>query len=175
MRKGWSSTSEKMGEEELSISEGESSVGCSRCDAKRCKRCCCSWNIYWKALVWLSVVTVYLGFGGLFFLLAERPFEQRQIADVQREREMAGQALNQSRNTFIELLLNSSNLTYEAASNMTDGVIGLASRLAEASQELPAETNPIWEYGPAVFFASTVITTIGTVKKLVLGVVNSPA
>lgn len=162
-----------MGEE---ISGDESSVACSRCDAKRCKQCCCSWNIYWKALVWLTVVILYLGFGGLFFLLAEGPNEQRMIAEVQRQREAAGLAFNQSRNNFIELLLNSSNLTYEVAANLTDGVFTLATRLAEASQEVPAEINPIWEYGPAVFFASTVITTIG--KKLVdwclsiLGVVN---
>ena len=153
-----------MAEEAASVgsSDGEGSVGCTpRCDAACCRQCCCSWNKYWKALVWLVVVIVYLGFGGLFFVLAESPNEQRMIREAQAERQMAQQALNQSRDTFVERIVNVSNLTYGEAENLTDGIVALATRLATASQQLPAETNPIWEYGPAVFFASTVITTIG--------------
>ena len=153
-----------MAEEEASVgsSDGEGSVGCTpRCDAACCRQYCCSWNKYWKALIWLVVVIVYLGFGGLFFVLAESPNEQRMIREAQTERQMAQQALNQSRDTFVERIVNVSNLTYGEAENLTDSIVALATRLAIASQQLPAETNPIWEYGPAVFFASTVITTIG--------------
>ena len=153
-----------MAEEAASVgsSDGEGSVGCTpRCDAACCREYCCSWNKYWKALVWLIVVIVYLGFGGLIFVLAESPNEQRMIREAQMERQMAQQALNQSRDTFVERIVNVSNLTYEEAGNLTDSIVALATRLANATQRLPAETNPIWEYGPAVFFASTVITTIG--------------
>ena len=153
-----------MAEEAASVgsSDGEGSVGCTpRCDAACCRQYCCSWNKYWKALVWLVVVIVYLGFGGLIFVLAESPNEQQMIREVQMERQMAQQALNQSRDTFVERIVNVSNLTYDEAENLTDSIVALATRLANATQQLPTETNPIWEYGPAVFFASTVITTIG--------------
>ena len=153
-----------MAEEAISVgsSDGEGDVKCTpRCDAECCSQCCCSWNKYWKALVWLTVVIVYLGFGGLFFVLAESPNERETIMNAQTERLMAQQAFNQSRDTLVKRIVNSSNLTYEEAVNLTDGILAVATRLATASQELPEEINPIWEYGPAVFFASTVITTIG--------------
>ena len=146
-----------MAEEAISVgsSDGEGDVKCTpRCDAECCRQCCCSWNKYWKALVWLAVVIAYLGFGGLVFVLAESPNERETIMNVQTERLMAQRAFNQSRDTLVERIVNSSNLTYEEAVNLTDGILAVATRLATASQELPEETNPIWEYGPCSFFAS---------------------
>ncbi len=123
-----------------------------RCSRERAKRCCTTWNIYWAALGWFVIVVTYLLVGGAIFFAAERPNEEDEIDEARREREAALDYLQ-------ERLINLSNgsLSDEAAASLVDDLAVYFDRLGE----IPAESSPQWEYGPAVFFASTVITTIG--------------
>ena len=134
-------------------SEEEETVYCpTRCAAKECKQWWCSWNIHWKALSLFGVVVLYLQLGGVIFYLAERPNEEDEIEDAQQRRK---EAMDLLVDTFVNL--SNGSLSHVQAEdlvlNLTDLFAGL--------EEIPAESNPIWEYGNAVFFAITVVTTIG--------------
>lgn len=123
-----------------------------KCSREKAKRFCTTWNIYWKALVWFALVSVYLLVGGALFMAAERPNEQDEIDEARRNREVA---LNFLQATFVNL--SNGTLTEEEAITLVNDLVVFFDNL----EEDPAESNPQWEYAPAVFFATTVITTIG--------------
>ena len=143
---------------------GADSEGASTCDSKGCRRCLCSWNIYWKALVWLCVVVVYM-------ILAEQENERKTMELAHLEREEAIWEFNRTKHAFVEFIANSSNLSYDEVANLTAGVVAVTRRLTQAEQ-LPTNQNPIWEFGPAIFFATTVMTTIGQLGFSSLGQVH---
>ncbi len=97
-------------------------------------------------------VVLYLVMGGIIFSAVEGPNERRQIEMVQEERQLAFDNITAK-------VMAMSNLTLEEAQNVTIAFIALGE---VASKSIPAELNPIWDYSSALFFASTVITTIGT-------------
>lgn len=140
-------------------SDTEGASASPRCDSEGRRRCCCSWNIYWKALAWLCVVVVYMILGALIFMLAEQENERKTMELARSEKE-ARLEFNRTTRAFLEFIANSSNLSYDEVANLTDGVVAVTSRLTQAEQ-LATDRNPIWEFGPAIFFATTVMTTIG--------------
>lgn len=107
-----------------------------------------------------AIMFVYLLLGGLCFYALEGPAEQAKIARMQEEKSNATAALSRELNTFIEFLVNSTNITEAQAVNFTNTLVAVAKRVADAgvNETLP---DPVWEYASAVFFASTVVTTIG--------------
>ena len=114
-----------------------------------------SWNSTYAAIAWGLTVLVYVLVGGAFFLLAERPNEVREIEQAQAARARAQDLL-------VELVMNLSNGSFgELNATEAEAVVNDLVELADALALLPAETSPIWEYGPSVFFATTVVTTIG--------------
>lgn len=139
----------------------EKEIVCTRCASRGCKQCCCSWNIYWKAVVWLCVVIVYMIMGAIVFMLAEGENEKRKIELARAEEKEARWEFNRTTRAFVESIVNLSNLSYDEVANMTAGVVAVTSRLTEAERLMPTNRNPIWEFGPAIFFATTVMTTIG--------------
>lgn len=133
-------------------------IGCGK---EACKTCLCGFNNYWKMLIGFTVVFVYLLLGGLFFNLLERPNEILTIQTAQEEREAAADLFREQADNFTAMIVSMTNLTEEQARSLTDSLVQGAINVANTSQMLPAETDPIWDYASAVFFASTVITTIG--------------
>ena len=130
------------------------------CASRGRKQYCCHWNIYWKAVVWLCVVIGYMILGALVFMLAEGENEKKKIELARAEEEEARWEFNRTTRAFVESIANSSNLSYDEVANMTAGVVAVTSSLTEA-ELLPINRNPMWEFGPAIFFATTVMTTIG--------------
>lgn len=126
-----------------------------------CKSCCCSFNNYWEVLIGASIILAYLLVGGVCFYALESPNEQQNIAEVNRQRMLARIAFERQYNQTVDFLTNSTNLTNAQAEDLLDTMFNLTASFVEASQTIPAEINPIWDYAASVFFASTVITTIG--------------
>lgn len=141
-------------------------ISCLWCNRKSCGRFWRSWNSYWQLLVLAVAVGIYLLVGGAIFNAVERPNELRRI---QESAENQRNAIAE----FTELLLNSTNLTQEEAENVTTRFLELGVVAAEAVENLRFEANPIWDYSSAVFFASTVVTTIGMyVHMFVIDIIN---
>ena len=134
------------------------------CTSKNaCKNCCCSFNNYWKFLGGAAIVGVYLLLGGLFFYALESPSEQAKLARMETEQIEAAAALAQELNTFTQFIVNSTNLSEAEALGLTNTLVAVAKRFADAgvNESLP---DPVWDFASAVFFASTVLTTIGITK-----------
>ena len=73
-----------------------------------------------------------------------------------------------ARSAITIMLVNMTSCNDTVCLEEIDSVVDDISALAGAFQELPSERNPIWEYGSAMYFASTVITTIGEWQTAVL-------
>ena len=134
------------------------------CTSKNaCKNCCCSFNNYWKFLGGAAIVGVYLLLGGLFFYALESPSEQAKLARMETEQIEAAAALAQELNTFTQFIVNSTNLSEAEALGLTNTLVAVAKRFADAgvNESLP---DPVWGFPSAVFFASTVVTTIGNTQ-----------
>lgn len=127
-----------------------------------------SWGPGWKTLSWCGVVFVYLLLGGLIFTLAERQNEIDAVDAAVAQREELQQLLEERKADAIATLAanNCNTTTPEAALETIERVINVSFSLALASQELQAETSPLWTYSPSVFFSATVITTIGVCNNI---------
>lgn len=93
-------------------------------------------------------IWVYLLAGGFLFWLIEHPNEEEELEEAVDER-----------NRFTAELANDLNQTYRE----TEELIEYISTLCDQDVFI-GELHTIprkWEYGPSVFFAMTVITTIG--------------
>ena len=99
--------------------------------------------------------------GAIVFMLAEGENEKKKIELARAEEKEARWEFNRTTRAFVESIVNLSNLSYDEVANMTAGVVAVTSRLTEAERLMPTNRNPIWEFGPAIFFATTVMTTIG--------------
>jgi len=91
---------------------------------------------------------VYLVLGGLAFFLIEHENEEYELRNALFRRE-----------NFTEELAESLNQTIEEAEDLIERISVLCD-----DNVFIGDINAVprqWEYGPAVFFAMTVITTIG--------------
>ena len=129
-------------------------ISCIWCNKQSCRRLGHTFNSYWQLVGLYFGVLFYVLIGALLFTAIERPNEIRNIEESQIAR-------NNSINNFIEFLTNSTNLTEEQATNFTERFLELGRLAAEAERNLSVAENPIWDYASALFFVSTVITTIG--------------
>ena len=129
----------------------------------RLKKRCLPSNLCWKTLLWSGFVMTYLLFGGLIFTLAERPNELNRIDTAQTEREEVSRQLELFINQTIDTIVDFTNGTVNEtqATALVERVANVSAVFALASQELQSETSPLWTYSSAVFFAATVVTTIG--------------
>ena len=130
-------------------------IGCLRCRKEACRQCCCKLNNYWKSVIWLSIITVYLFLGGAFFNLAERPAELERVAEVNA----ANASLQAARSELIATVANNSNLTEEQVVEILQNFTAASQRLNDAQEAI--EVVQVWDFPSAVFFCVTVITTIG--------------
>ena len=128
-------------------------------------------------MVAMGVLVAYLLLGGLFFFAVERPNEMAKVEQVQLERLEARQALDEFRKTLDRYFANLTNRseTREGIRNRTDILIELAKRVAVTSRTIRAERDPTWDYASSVFFASTVVTTIGECDALLVTLCDATA
>ena len=146
--------------EETSPIDEETRPWCE-CNKACLTRLCCSLNIYWRTLILLIIVLVYLFIGAAIFSALERPNETRNNqAEID-----ANKTYFNLLGTVVDLLVNNSNYTRE---NATELVRAIAEPAIGASDVNPSNN---WEYGSSIFFAITVITTIGygTIAPVTLG------
>ena len=126
------------------------------------RRSLCSWGPGWKTLTWFIVWVVYLLLGGLVFTLAERRNEEESVAQAAAQREELRRLLDEARdNVIAELTARNETLTESEADELIGRLANVSASLALASQELPAESSPLWTYSSSVTFCATVVTTIG--------------
>ena len=146
--------------EETSPVDEETRPWCE-CNKACLTRLCCSINIYWKTVILLTVVLVYLFIGGAIFSALERPNEiQNNQAEID-----ANETYFNLLGTVVDYLVNNSNFTRE---NATELVRAIGDAVIGASDVSPSNN---WEYGSSIFFAITVISTIGygTIAPVTLG------
>ena len=127
-------------------------------NAKRCLRCCCSWNVYWKVVTCFFVIIVYLAIGATVFMVVESPYERKERREVDRERHRARAAIQ----NITEQLVN---ITTSCGGDVN--VSRLVEKLTHHAKSLERSQmkDPYWDnYAAAIFFATTVITTIGEHK-----------
>lgn len=130
--------------------EEAESVG-FHCNKAYFRRTCLSLNIYWRTLFLFIGVSVYILIGGAIFTAVERPNELKQ-----------NQAMEEANHTYylelirlVNLLEDNTNLTTEQATRLVE-TVGMA---AVNVSSISVTDN--WNYGSAVFFTTTVVTTIG--------------
>ena len=128
--------------------EDEPDFECSRA---YCTRLFCQMNIYWQTLILFAIVFLYLLIGGAIFLALEQPAEIRRNEELTRINATYFRALE---NVTAEL----ANLTNLTVSEAADFLRIISEAAINVSSDLPTNN---WDYGSAVFFATTVVTTIG--------------
>ena len=108
----------------------------------------CTWNPFTQYMLYFAGMWVYLLVGGLVFWLVEHPNEEKELENAIEER-----------NKFTADLANDLNQTYEETEELVDFISSLCDQDVFIGElhTIPRK----WEYGPSVFFAMTVITTIG--------------
>ena len=124
---------------------------------RRCNRdfvvlCCCRWNDHWHLLVLSVVLSVYLCAGAGIFVQLEGPAEHARIRDAITNRTR----LIEARAHIVGNITATGSLTEQEALEL----VFMIGNISAADATLDFSRN--WEYGPAIFFATTVITTIGT-------------
>ena len=125
---------------------------CYSCDGPRCKTFWCkSFNIYWQLALLLLAAVIYLLVGGAIFSAVEGPHEQMQLKQTHLDRETA-------RANLTTMVANWTNLTEEEVQDLVSSVIYLGEK---ASKKITPPHKIKWNFWSAVFFASTVITTVG--------------
>ena len=142
---------EKTSEDEEVIDKEDEATATCECNRVCLRNACCSWNLHWQTLVLFFVISVYLIVGGAIFVALEGPDEQRRIEEAQ---------VNKSRLDEVErYIIGNITATGELNETEAQALVDLIRNLSQAAANLDTSRN--WEYGPAVFFATTVITTIG--------------
>ena len=153
-------------EDTLSVlTDADTPISCLWCKRDSCRRLWHSYNSYWQVGSGFTFIIFYTLLGGLLFNTVERPNEIRVLEEAQ-------QARNKTIQEFIELMLNSTNLTEAEAVNLTNSLIELGRTAAEASDALLLSSNPLWDFSSALFFSTTVITTIGRTTMSIASIIN---
>ena len=135
-------------EKELTPSEEADGEETSEKKSSLKKRCICYWksfNTCYQSLLLGLLVIIYLIVGGAIFVALEAPEEQQRILNTEM-----------SRDAIIQNLTETYNLTREEI----DAIISRFTVACDSDLLVP-DTARIWNFGNAIFFASTVVTTIG--------------
>ena len=135
------------------LSNPEVPLSCLKCNKDSCRRCWCTCNKYWQSVVVFGFILGYLALGATVFYAIERPEEEDRI-------EAAESDVTSSFESIVSLLTTNTNATDELARNLTDEILTFSGTYIEANDILDPD-NPNWEWTSSLFFASTVITTIG--------------
>ena len=125
---------------------------------KRCKFCSrrvlayfFTWNSPWQMVVLIAVLSIYVFAGAAVFVRIEGPYEHQRIREaVENRSELAS-----IREHLIGNLTASGTLSREEALSLFYTIRNIT--VAEASLDLSRN----WEFGPAIFFVTTLITTVG--------------
>lgn len=141
----------EMAREDKKDDEEEEDEPDFECSRAYCTRLFCQMNIYWQTFILFAIVVLYLLIGGAIFLALEQPAEIRRNEELMRINAAYYRALE---SVSVELA-NLTNLTVSEARDFLR-IIGEAA--INVSSDLPTNN---WDYGSAVFFATTVVTTIG--------------
>ena len=117
------------------------------------KRHLCTWNLFTQYFVYFIGICLYLLLGGLAFYLIEHANEEDEL-----------QLAIEERDRFTADLASDLNQTVEDTAELIQYIGTLCSRdtFIDELNTIPRK----WEYGPSVFFAMTVVTTIGQCAKL---------
>ena len=111
----------------------------------RCKRYWKSFNSVYQSILLGGLVVLYLLIGAAIFVALEAPDELQRISRIQATR---------------EAIRNNISMTYNITAKEVEAIIERFSAACQ-SDLLVSDTTRIWEFGTAVFFATTVVTTIG--------------
>ena len=90
-------------------------------------------------------MAVYLLIGGAVFMGLEAQAEQNRMSDTRTTREN---------------LINNLTVNFNTTRDQIEGIFDAFTTACEAGLLLN-DTAPLWEFGRAVFFAISVVTTIG--------------
>lgn len=112
------------------------------------KRNLLKWNLLTQYLLYFAGISLYLLLGGLAFYLIEHPYEETVLEHAREVR------IN-----FTIDLADQFGLDYNETLPLVERIEILCNDgiFIDALDTIPRQ----WEYGPSVFFAMTVITTIG--------------
>ena len=114
----------------------------------------CKLNIYRQTLILFVIVMTYIIIGGGIFLALEQPAEMKRNEAITA----ANETYLTTFNDIVNRLVNYTNLTEDEA-------MSLVRIVAEAAINVSTnQPTSNWEYGSAIFFATTVVTTIGNLK-----------
>lgn len=127
----------------------------SCCKKITCKKVCLMCGSQWPLLVLFLIIVLYIVLGGVIFHILEGPAE---IQSIERAMMVRNETIDE-----LAVMLTWMNMSDADGIpfHAMDEFLELGAALAVATELVSRQHNLIWDYHSAVFFASTVITTIG--------------
>ena len=122
-----------------------------KCCSRRVLAYFCTWNSQWQMIVLIAFLSIYLLAGAAIFVRLEGPFEHQRIREAVKNRS----ELATIRKHIIGNMTASGAVSKAEALQLFYMIRNIT--VAEASLDLSRN----WEFGPAIFFVTTLITTVG--------------
>ena len=127
-------------------------ISCCRRNGRACKVFCFSFNAYYQSLFIFLVIILYLLMGAYVFEKLEEKTEMQRMVD-------AGKNTTNAMTEILNLLTNQTNLSKGDAENLRTQIIEQSYIIGNATEILYPDAK--WDFSYALFFSTTVITTIG--------------